>query len=236
MFLLGFLLRSSCPDCRISDGRDCRLNSISPSKGFTTMNRRFCLGLLSAAALALGFSPVNMLSRTDAAELEIGAKAPDFKAQGVDGKDISLADSKGTKATVIAFTCNRCPVSIAYEDRFIDFQKKFAGKDVKFIAINVNSSEDLQAMKQRVEEKGINYPYAYDKSGDSARAFGARVTPHVFVLDGEGKLAYQGAFDDKQDGPTTGHVENAVKALMQGKQPEVKSTRPFGCGIKPNKG
>ena len=91
-------------------------------------------------------------------------------------------------------------------------------------------------MKQRVEEKGINYPYVYDKSGDSARAFGARVTPHIFVLDGEGKLAYQGSFDDKQDGPTKAHVENAVKALMQGKQPEVKSTRPFGCGIKPNKG
>lgn len=192
------------------------------------MNRRICLALLTAVTFLGG--------NTSAAELEIGAKAPEFKAKGVDGKEISLAEAKGAKATVIAFTCNRCPVAIAYEDRFIDFQKKYAGKDVKFIAINVNSSEDIDAMKQRVEEKGINYPYVYDKLGDSARAFGARVTPHIFVLDGEGKLAYQGSFDDKQDGPTKAHVENAVKALMQGKQPEVKSTRPFGCGIKPNKG
>jgi peroxiredoxin len=200
------------------------------------MNRRFYLGLLSTVTLLGGFVATDALSNCHAADLEIGAKAPDFKAKGVDGKEISLAQAKGAKATVIAFTCNRCPVAIAYEDRFIDFQKKYAGKDVKFIAINVNSSEDLQAMKQRVEEKGINYPYAYDQSGDSARAFGARVTPHVFVLDGEGKLAYQGSFDDKQDGPTKAHVENAVKALMEGKQPEVKSTRPFGCGIRPNKG
>lgn len=200
------------------------------------MNRRSFLSFLSAASLVGGFVVSAVINPSIAAELEIGSKAPEFKAKGVDGKEITLAQAKGSKATVIAFTCNRCPVAIAYEDRFIEFQKKYAGSEVKFIAINVNSSEDLEAMKQRAEEKGINYPYVYDKSGDSARAFGARVTPHIFVLDGEGKLAYQGAFDDKQDGPTTGHVENAVKALMQGKQPEVKTTRPFGCGIRPNKG
>lgn len=115
------------------------------------MNRRFCLGLLSIATLLGGFVAADGLSNCHAADLEIGAKAPDFKAKGVDGKEISLAQAKGAKATVIAFTCNRCPVAIAYEDRFIDFQKKYAGKDVKFIAINVNSSEDLQAMKQRAE-------------------------------------------------------------------------------------
>jgi peroxiredoxin len=168
-------------------------------------------------------------------EVEIGAKGPDFNAQGIDGQEYSLASTKGAKATVLAFTCNRCPVAVAYEDRFIDFQKKYADKGVKFIAVNVNSSEDLDAMKQRAEEKGFNYPYAYDKSGDSARAYGARVTPHIFVLDKDGVVAYRGSFDDKQEGPQDLHVENAVKALLSGAKPEVQTTKPFGCGIRPNK-
>lgn len=198
------------------------------------MNRRFCLGLMIAATATFSVT-FAFPTESYAAELEVGASAPNFTAAGVDGKEVSLANNKGAKATVIAFTCNRCPVAIAYEDRFIAFSKKYSGKDVQFIAINVNSSEDLEAMKQRAEEKGFNFPYAYDKSGDSARAYGARVTPHIFVLDGDGKLAYQGAFDDKQSGPTTPHVENAVNALLQGKEPDVKSTKAFGCGIKPNK-
>ena len=169
------------------------------------------------------------------AEVEIGAKGPEFKAKGIDDKEYSLASTKGAKATVLAFTCNRCPVAVSYEDRFIDFQKKYAGKNVKFIAINVNSSEDLGAMKQCAEEKGLNYPYAYDESGDSARAYGARVTPHIFVLDSEGVVAYHGSFDDKQSDPNTPHVENVVNSLLSGKTPEVQTTKAFGCGIKPNK-
>jgi hypothetical protein len=90
-------------------------------------------------------------------------------------------------------------------------------------------------MKERVEEKGINYPYVYDESGDSARAFGAKVTPHLFVLDSKGTLAYQGSFDDKQIDPKVSYVEDAVNALLAGDKPEVSTTKAFGCGIKPNK-
>ncbi|MCU0718231.1 MAG: thioredoxin family protein [Pirellula sp.] len=187
--------------------------------------------LLAITALA----SVGFASWSSAADLEIGSKAPEFKATGVDGKEYSQASTKEAMATVIAFTCNQCPVAIAYEDRFIEFQKKYANKKVKLIAINVNSSEDLNAMKDRAEEKGLNYPYAYDETGDSARAFGAKVTPHLFVLDANGMLAYQGSFDDKQKDPTISYVEKAVEALLEGDKPEVTSTKAFGCGIRPNR-
>lgn len=191
------------------------------------MYRRSLMVLVLAGFVA-GYCGIS----ASAADLEIGAKAPGFKATGVDGKEYSLEKNKGAKATVVVFTCNNCPVAVAYEDRFIDFQKKYQdSKDVKFIAINVNQSENLDAMKERAEEKGINYPYAYDASAESAIAYGAKVTPHVFVLDGDGALAYQGSFDDKQSKPTKPHVENAVNALLEGKTPEVQSTRAFGCGI-----
>lgn len=194
------------------------------------MFRRKALLLAMTTLASVGF-----VSWTGAADLEIGSKAPEFKATGVDGKEYTLASTKEAKATVIAFTCNRCPVAIAYEDRFIEFQKKYANKDVKFIAINVNSSEDLKSMKERAEEKGFNFPYAYDESGDSARAFGAKVTPHLFVLDASGMLAYQGSFDDKAKEPSVSYIEKAVEAVLAGDKPEVTSTKPFGCGIKPNK-
>jgi peroxiredoxin len=174
-------------------------------------------------------------SVTRAEELEIGAKAPEFKAQGIDGREYTLNNTQNAKATVIAFTCNQCPVAQAYEERFASFQKKYADRGVQFIAINVNASENLDAMKERAKKEKLNYAYAYDESGDSARAFGARVTPHLFVIDSKGLIAYQGSFDDKQSEPTTPYVENAVNALLAGKQPDVTTTKAFGCGIKPKK-
>lgn len=195
------------------------------------MYRRSAMMLVAASVISSYFGV-----STSAAELKVGEQAPTFKAVGIDGKEYSLEKAKGTKATVVVFTCNNCPVAVAYEDRFIDFQKKHAdSEEVKFIAINVNSAEDIEAMKERAEEKGINYPYVYDGSGESALAYGAKVTPHVFVLNGEGALAYQGSFDDKQNDPSKPHVENAVKALLEGKTPEVQSTRAFGCGIRVKK-
>lgn len=167
-----------------------------------------------------------------AAGVEVGDKGADFQAKGVDGKTYSLADTKGAKATVLCFTCNNCPVAVAYEDRFIAFTKKYEGKGVKFIAVNCNTTEDLQAMKQRAEEKGFNFPYVYDGEGDAARAYGARVTPHLYLLNNKGEVVYIGAFDDDMQKPSKSYLENAVNAVLEGKTPAVQSTKAFGCGIK----
>jgi peroxiredoxin len=168
-----------------------------------------------------------------AAELAPGAKAPDFKnLPGTDGKNYSLGQMKDAKAVVVCFTCNQCPVSVAYEDRFVEFNKKYAAKGVKFIAINSNkNTEDLAAMKTRAEEKGFNFPYVYDESGKLAAEYGARVTPHMFVLDGERNVVYVGSFDDKQNGPTKEYVADAVDAVLAGKKVETAQTKAFGCGI-----
>jgi peroxiredoxin len=167
------------------------------------------------------------------AELEIGAHAPEFKAlPGVDGKEYSLGDMKDSKVVVVCFTCNICPVAVAYEDRFVEFSKKYAGKGVKFVAINANRrSEDLSAMKTRAEEKGFNFPYVFDKSGKLATEYGARVTPHIFVLDQDRHVAYVGSFDDDQAKPSKKYVADAVDALLAGKKVETTKSKAFGCGI-----
>lgn len=185
------------------------------------MLKRFALCL----AVALLASPVFALDLGDKIEGFSGTNA-------TDGKTVSMEDFKDSDVVVVCFTCNRCPVAVAYEDRFISFADKYKEKGVKFVAINVNG-DTQEAMATRVEEKGISYPYIADTSQDSARAFGAKVTPHLFVLNKDRELVYSGAFDDSFKSAATKHyVADAVDAALAGKTPELQKTRPAGCGIR----
>lgn len=176
-----------------------------------------------------------MASVTLAKGLDVGDKAPDFKAIGVDGEEYTLEGAmKDAEAVVVCFTCNQCPVAQAYEDRFIAFNKDFEEQKIKFVAINVNP-ESMDDMKAKAEEKGFNFPYAQDESGESAKAYGAQVTPHLFVVDKEGKVAYIGAFDDNAEEPEKveeKYLEDAVKAVLKGEEPKKTKTRAVGCGIR----
>lgn len=184
----------------------------------------------------LALSLVALCAPAFAGDLEVGGKAPSFKGlPGTDGKEYSLADMKDAKVVVVCFTCNQCPMSVNYEDRFVEFAKKYNAKGVKFIAINANKANDtetLEAMKTRAEEKGFTFPYVYDASGESASAYGAKVTPHLFVLDKDRAVAYVGSFDDKANNPSKHYVSDAVDALLAGKKVEVSSNKAFGCGIR----
>ena len=192
------------------------------------MHRKVSVLLIVVVAVCLAYA-----SNSFAEDVKIGEKAPDFKAIGIDGKSYSLESAKRAEVVVVCFTCNNCPVAKAYEDRFIAFAKKYEKKGVKFFAINVNETEDLKAMKERAQEKDFSFPYAYDASGDSARAYGAKVTPHLFVLDQNRNVVYKGSFDDKMTGPSKHFTIDAVEAVLAGKTPEPAVTREFGCAITP---
>lgn len=192
---------------------------------------------MARTKLVLTFSVMLVLcvsASLRAENLAVGDKAPNFKAKTTDGKNITLADAKGAKAIVVCFTCNNCPVARAYEDRFIEFNKKYADKGVKFIAINANKTENLDEMKKRVEDKNINYIYAYDESAKSVADYGARVTPHMFVIDADGVVAYIGAFDDnmKSEAVKKPYVVSAIDAVLKGEKPEITETKAVGCSIK----
>jgi peroxiredoxin len=190
--------------------------------------------MIRSITLALTMAAVSLSCAPSFAEVEIGAQAPKFQAKGVDGKTYSLDSAKDAKLVVICFTCNDCPVARGYEDRLIEFNKQYAPKGVKLVALNCNVTENLDQMKKRAEEKGFDFPYAYDATGEAAREYGARVTPHIFVVDNQGKVVYRGAFDDNQLNPTKPYLANAVDAVLAGKTPETSSTRAFGCSIKLN--
>lgn len=187
------------------------------------------------AALVVGFMVAGCSQAV--AEVKIGDPAPDFKdIIGIDDKTHSLADYKDAKVIVVAFICNHCPVAVAYEDRLVKFQADYKDKGVQLIAINVNNlpADRLDKMKERAAAKGFNFPYLYDSSQKVGRDFGAKVTPHIFVLDGQRKVAYMGAIDNSQNESKVEkhYLRDAVDALLAGKTPPEPVTKQFGCGIK----
>jgi peroxiredoxin len=174
--------------------------------------------------------------------LSVGDPAPTWAdLPGTDGKPHSSADLKGKDAVVVVFTCNSCPVAVGYEDRVIAFANKYAaGPDarVAVVAINVNTIKDdsLPEMTKRAAKKKFPFPYLHDPSQEIARKFGANYTPEFFVLDKAGKVAYQGAMDDKSPpaDATVGHLEQAVDAVLAGKPAPTPETLARGCRIRFN--
>ncbi|QDV74220.1 thioredoxin family protein [Botrimarina mediterranea] len=188
---------------------------------------------MAVAALVMAATP---LSDALAAGVAVGAEGPAWvDLEGVDSERHSLADLEKAKAVVVVFTCNHCPVAKAYEDRLVQLQKDYAKKGVEIVAINVNNLEadKLPAMKKRAKEKGFKFAYLYDPSQEIAREYGATVTPHVFLLDGDRNVAYIGAIDDnmKADKAEQHYLRDALDAVLAGKAPETASTPPAGCGI-----
>jgi peroxiredoxin len=166
--------------------------------------------------------------------VDIGDRAPAWSdLPATNGETVGLDSFADSKAVAVIFTCNECPVAIVYEDRLMKFAADYKDKGVSVVAINVNKGEDLEAMRQRAEEKGFNFPYVRDDSQKSAREYGATCTPHVFLLDANRKIAYMGAIDDNlQEGKVKQHyLRDAADAVLAGKEPATTESQQQGCGI-----
>jgi len=125
---------------------------------------------------------------------------------------------------------------VAYEDRLVALARDYRDKGVQLVAINVKhgDADGLDQMKTRAAEKEFNFPYLSDPSQASGRDYGARVTPHVFVIDQQGKIAYVGAVDNDMtaEKATKHYLRDTIDALLAGKKPPQDKTKPFGCGIR----
>lgn len=172
-------------------------------------------------------------------QLAVGAKAPGFLlVNAVDGETVTMKPDDGN-VKVVVFTCNQCPFANAFEPRIKELANRFAQQGVKLYAVNPNddakfAEETLANMKARAEERNYRFPYLKDADSSIARAYGARVTPHVFVVDGLGIVRYRGYVDDSAkpaERKTTG-LSDAVGALLNGRDVVNADTRAFGCTIK----
>ena len=172
-----------------------------------------------------------------------GDVATDFKLKNVDGKFVSLADYSKAKGYIVVFTCNHCPYAVAYEDRIIALDKKYASKGYPVIAINPNDpaaqpKDSYQAMQVRAKEKAFSFPYLFDDGQKIYPQYGATKTPHVFVLNkekGKNLVRYIGAIDNNYADAadvSERYVEAAVDALLAGKEVKQTTTAAIGCSIK----
>ncbi|NCG03872.1 MAG: redoxin domain-containing protein [Bacteroidetes bacterium] len=174
---------------------------------------------------------------------KVGDIATDVLLSNTNGEMVSLADYTDAKGFIVIFTCNTCPYSVAYEDRIIALDKKYAPKGYPVIAINPNdpaakAGESLSDMKTRAAEKEFTFPYLQDKGQHVYPKYGATRTPHVFILEKNEKgnvVQYIGAIDDSSRNPEKveqRYVEDAVDALLAGQSPKVTTTKAIGCSIK----
>jgi peroxiredoxin len=206
--------------------------------------RSFGMGMSMAIAAAISAVPTAYAADTPAdsaqpehKKLAVGDSAPAWEGLvGIDDQKHSLKEHADAKAIVVVFTCNHCPVAQAYEDRLVQLASDYQGKGVELVAINVNNmdADKLPAMKERAEEKGFKFDYLYDPSQNIGRAFGATVTPHVFLLDADRHVAYIGAVDDSmEEAKVTRHyLRDAIDAVLADSKPQTDTTKPMGCGIR----
>lgn len=171
--------------------------------------------------------------------LENGAQAPEFELPDTDGKTWAVGGEIDAEATVVVFTCNHCPYALAWHDRIAQAARDYADRGVQFLAVNSNDSEryprdSYEAMGKRVAAEQWPMPYLHDASQAVARAYGAKTTPDVFVLDPDRRLRYRGAPDsDYEDrGQRAAWLRDALDAVLAGKTPSLPETEPVGCSIK----
>jgi len=169
----------------------------------------------------------------------IGAPAPALRLPDTAGDPRGLPAGPGeASATVVVWTCNHCPYALAWHDRIVDVANDYAEHGVRFLAVNSNDPERYpadspEAMRERFEREQWPFPYLWDADQTAAREWGARVTPHLFVLDAELRLRYEGAPDADHQDPSldAGWLRQALDALLAGVDPPA-STEPVGCSIK----
>ncbi len=215
-----------------------------------TLVRTLTAGTLGLALIAnfacAGSDKAATPAGTEKAEVSkaiaLGTDIPmaDAKLKNVDGKEVTLAASKGEKGTLVVFTCNACPWAKKWETRIVSLGNEYAKKGVGVVVINpndpgVNPEDGYDVMQARSKSRGMKFAYAMDGTSDVARAFGATKTPEAFLFDAKGKLVYHGTIDDNADNEKAvknAYLEDALASVAAGKAVAVAETKALGCGIK----
>lgn len=195
--------------------------------------------------LALGMTALVLLATPALAAPEIGKPAPDFSATTIKGEAFKLADHKG-KIVVLEWSNPECPfVKKHYEtDNMQKTQKTAVEKGVEWVTINSSAPGKEghltaeEAAKVATDAGAAPSAEILDEKGEVGKLYGAQTTPHMFVIDKDGNLAYMGAIDDNSS-PRHDTVEGAknyvlaaVDELQAGKSVTTPVTQPYGCSVK----
>jgi peroxiredoxin len=169
----------------------------------------------------------------------VGQSAPGLELPDTEGNTHALPEAGEAHATAVVWTCNHCPYALAWHDRIVSAARDYADRGVRFLAVNSNDAErypddSLEAMRERVAREDWPFPYLHDASQQTARAWNAQTTPHVYVLDADGTVRYEGAPDADHMDPSldAAWLRAALDAVLAGEEPDPAATDPVGCSIK----
>lgn len=169
-------------------------------------------------------------------EAAVGEVAPAFTLSDLNGKPHSLSDYKG-KVVVLEWTNPQCPIVQRHyrAGTMKQLQAKYGEKGVVWLAINSSHNETLLENQAWAKQQDIKYPILLDAGGEVGKAYGAKTTPHMYVIDESGKLVYRGGIDNDptgDKGQPTPYVANALDEVLSGKAVSVADTKPYGCSVK----
>jgi len=192
--------------------------------------------------LAAAFMAVAAAAR---AAVEVGAPAPDFSVTDIQGKTHTLSDYKG-KTVVLEWVNPECPIVGKHYNsgNMQNLQKSATSDGVVWIAINSGAKGDqsdydeARAAAWLKKHNAAATAYVRDQSGKIGKLYGAKTTPHMYVIDGNGTLVYNGAIDSIRSGnpndipKAENYVAAALKAVKEGKAVAKATTQPYGCNVK----
>lgn len=163
-----------------------------------------------------------------------------FTLKDLDGESVSLSDYEG-KIVVLEWTNYDCPfVKAHYAPDALTTAKlarKYADKNVVWLTINSTHYATAESTKKWAEPLDLPQKVLMDPDGKVGKLYGAETTPHIFILDSNGDIAYQGALDNAplgkvQNGEYVNYAQQAIEELTAGKPVTVKQTTPYGCSVK----
>lgn len=182
------------------------------------------------------------MSLTPSTMLALGTEAPAFTLPDpVKGGQKSLKELKSDRATVVMFICNHCPFVKHVREGLARTAKEYIPRGVSFVAINANDAANYpedspEMMKEVAEEFGYPFPYLFDASQATAKAYQAACTPDLYVFDKDLKLVYRGQFDESRPGngiPVTGKdLREALDQVLSGGPLNPDQRPSMGCNIK----
>jgi len=173
--------------------------------------------------------------------LPLGTPAPDFRLPDTAGKIVALNDFKSAPALAVFFICNHCPYVKHIQAGLAQCARDYQARGAAIVAISSNDAQNYPAdaparMALEAKSAGYTFPYLYDESQATAKAYRAACTPDLFLFDAGRKLVYRGQFDDSRPGnnlPVTGRdLRAALDAVLAGKPVSERQVPSVGCNIK----
>lgn len=179
---------------------------------------------------------IGLASAPALAEVEVGQKAPELELEDQAGNRVTLDDHEGS-VVVLEWVNPDCPFVQRHHaaGTMKKLAETYAPKGVVWLGVNSTHYMDAEASADFREKHELPYPILVDASGKVGRSYGAVTTPHMFIIDEEGTVVYEGAIDDDPRGQKSSaenYVANALDEVVNDRPVSVAATTPYGCSVK----